>query len=80
MPARRSNGRANHPAIVPERSLPLPGLANRVHHLGAAPPLLEQQVDRLRRIAQVGVQHDHGVALGVIEAGGQCDLEPEASG
>ena len=41
--------------------------------------MVEHRRDQLRRVLQVGVEHHHGVALGVVEAGGERRLVPEVA-
>ncbi len=51
----------------------------RVDHLGALTPPRDEVGDDLGRVLQVGVDDDHGVAAGVVQAGGDGDLVAEVA-
>ncbi len=52
-------------------------LADRVDDVTARPPVVEHRLDQLRRVLEVGVEHHHGVAGGVVETGGERGLVAE---
>ena len=45
----------------------------------ALAPFFDHARDRLRRVLQIGVHHDHGVALGKVGPGGNGDLMAEVA-
>jgi hypothetical protein len=69
-----------HQPVEQVRGRPLrPGLAFArtpfaVDHVESAPPAGHQRRDHLRWVLQVGIDHDHGIAAGVLQPGGGGDL------
>jgi hypothetical protein len=72
-----------HQPIEQARGRPLrPGLAFTraplgVNHVEAVPPTCDERRDHFGRVLQIGIDHDHGLAAGVLEAGGGGDLLAE---
>ena len=54
-------------------------LADRVDHVAARSPVVEHRGDQLRGILEVGVEHHHGVAAGVVQAGRERGLVAEVA-
>src|SRR4051794_20948730 len=63
-----------------EAGLTEPAHPLAVDHLMAFPPPCYHLSDQLRRILQIGVDDDHGVAGGMLQTGGYRDLMSEIAG
>jgi hypothetical protein len=59
--------------------LPFAALPDRVHDIGAVAPARDHVRDQLGRVLEVGVDHHHGVAARVLEAGGDRGLVAEVA-
>lgn len=53
--------------------------ALRIGHVNAVTPRGDKIADHLRRVLQVGVDEDDGIALGAVKAGGRGHLVPEVA-
>ena len=62
-----------------EAGLALAVLAHRVDDVAARAPVIEHPRDQLGRVLEVGVEHHHGVAAGVVEPGRERGLVTEVA-